>query len=122
MKIPHRWLQAVSMAVEPLSQHQANRLQVVFLLASVSRRSHTFLTRLAQPFTGSPAHTQSKSVLVIFVLEIVVKFIAEERSPWLFFTDNWNVFDFLIAFGFMPMVAGVDLILRLLRRCACSSL
>lgn len=61
--------------------------------------------------------TPCKTVLVIFVLEIVVKFIAEGKSPWLFFTDNWNVFDFLIvAVGFMPIGGGGSVtVLRLLR-------
>ena len=109
MKIPHRAASSgqhgCRTPVSAPGQQAAGRFFVGIPFST--SLTHTFLTRLAQPFTGSPAHTQSKSVLVIFVLEIVVKFIAEGRSPWLFFTDNWNVFDFLIvAIGFMPIGAG----------------
>ena len=119
MKIPHRAASSgqhgCRTPVSAPGQQAAGRFFVGIPFST--SLTHTFLTRLAQPFTGSPAHTQSKSVLVIFVLEIVVKFIAEGRSPWLFFTDNWNVFDFLIvAIGFMPIGGGGSVtVLRLLR-------
>jgi len=57
------------------------------------------------------------AVLWIFVLEIVVKFAAEGKTPWLFFKDSWNVFDFfIVAVGFMPIGGGGSVTaLRLLR-------
>jgi voltage-gated sodium channel len=56
-------------------------------------------------------------VLWIFVLEIVVKMIAEGKSPWRYFRDAWNVFDFsIVAVGFMPIGGGGAVTaLRLLR-------
>lgn len=55
-------------------------------------------------------------VLDIFVLEIVIKLLAEGKLPWLFFTDSWNTFDFLIvAVGFMPFGGNAVTALRLVR-------
>jgi len=58
----------------------------------------------------------NKVVLYIFILEIVVKIIAEGKKPWLYFTDGWNIFDFLIvAAAFLPFGGSSIAILRLLR-------
>ena len=56
-------------------------------------------------------------VLWIFVLEIVVKMVAEGKSPWRYFFNAWNVFDFsIVAVGFMPIGGGGAVTaLRLLR-------
>ena len=61
-------------------------------------------------------HALDKVILGIFVVEIVVKVIAEGRRPWRFFKDGWNVFDFLIvAAAFLPFHAQYVTVLRLLR-------
>lgn len=58
----------------------------------------------------------NKIVLAIFILEIVVKVIAEGNKPWRYFNDAWNVFDFIIvAAAFLPFGGGSVAILRLLR-------
>lgn len=55
-------------------------------------------------------------MVTIFVIEIVVKLIAEGRWPWRFFRDGWNVFDFLIVVvGFMPFAGSAVTALRLVR-------
>ena len=56
-------------------------------------------------------------IVIIFVLEIVIKLIAEGSKPWVFFYDNWNVFDFAIVIvGFFPIQGGSSsMMLRLLR-------
>lgn len=55
-------------------------------------------------------------ILGVFIIEIVVKVIAEGRKPWLYFTDGWNVFDFIIvAAAFLPFGGSSIAILRLLR-------
>ena len=55
-------------------------------------------------------------VLVIFIIEILVKMIAEGKKPWNYFKDAWNVFDFIIvAAAFMPFGGSSIAILRLLR-------
>lgn len=55
-------------------------------------------------------------VLAIFIVEILVKVLAEGNKPWMYFTDGWNVFDFLIvATAFLPFGGSSVAILRLLR-------
>jgi len=46
---------------------------------------------------GGLLHALDKAILAIFILEIVVKILAEGRHPWRFFKDPWNIFDFLIV-------------------------
>ncbi len=58
----------------------------------------------------------NKIVLYIFIVEIVVKMVAEGKKPWLYFTDAWNIFDFIIvAAAFLPFGGSSVAILRLLR-------
>jgi voltage-gated sodium channel len=55
-------------------------------------------------------------VLIVFIIEILVKIIAEGKKPWLYFTDAWNIFDFIIvAAAFLPFGGSSIAILRLLR-------
>lgn len=55
-------------------------------------------------------------VLGIFIIEVVVKIIAEVPKPWNYFKDAWNVFDFIIvAAAFLPFGGSSIAILRLLR-------
>jgi voltage-gated sodium channel len=59
-------------------------------------------------------------ILFMFVLEIVVKIIAEGKYPWKYFYSSWNVFDFCIVLAsFMPFkgndAVAVFRLLRLLR-------
>lgn len=57
-----------------------------------------------------------KTILWIFVAEIVVKILAEGKRPWRYFQDGWNVFDFLIvAVCFLPFDAQYIAVLRLAR-------
>ncbi|MFT4603046.1 MAG: voltage-gated sodium channel [Arenicella sp.] len=58
----------------------------------------------------------NRIVLIIFIIEVLVKLIAEFPKPWKYFTDTWNVFDFIIvAAAFMPFGGSSVAILRLLR-------
>ena len=55
-------------------------------------------------------------ILGIFVVEVVVKIIAEVPKPFRYFKDGWNVFDFIIvAAAFLPFGGSSIAILRLLR-------
>ena len=55
-------------------------------------------------------------ILWIFVLEITLKITACGRRPWAFFTNGWNVFDFLIvAVCLMPVDAQFGTVLRMAR-------
>ncbi|WP_109438041.1 ion transporter [Aquimarina sp. AU119] len=58
----------------------------------------------------------NKIILGVFIIEIVVKIIAEGKKPWMYFTDGWNIFDFIIvAAAFLPFGGSSVAILRLLR-------
>ena len=56
-------------------------------------------------------------VLLTFVIELMIKFIAMGKTPWKFFYEAWNVFDFaIVAVGLLPLGGGSALmVLRLLR-------
>lgn len=65
---------------------------------------------------GNIFHYLDVTILTIFVLEILIKLIAEYPRPQKFFKDPWNVFDFLIvAAAFLPIGAEYITVLRLLR-------
>lgn len=55
-------------------------------------------------------------IIAIFVLEIIIKILAEGKRPWRYFFDAWNVFDFLIvAACFLPFDNQYVTVLRLIR-------
>jgi len=56
-------------------------------------------------------------ILYVFVLEMVVKIVAEGTAPIKYFKDSWNCFDFIVVVGsFLPTGSGsLVTILRLLR-------
>lgn len=61
-------------------------------------------------------HLLDQGILLVFIIEIVVKILAEGRRPWRYFYDSWNVFDFVIvAAVFMPFGGSSVAILRLFR-------
>ena len=52
----------------------------------------------------------------IFVIELILRILSYGRKPWMFFTDPWNVFDFVIITAVaIPAVRERATILRLLR-------
>eukprot|EP00500_Bicosoecida_sp_ms1_P005066 CAMPEP_0203834592 /NCGR_PEP_ID=MMETSP0115-20131106/73237_1 /ASSEMBLY_ACC=CAM_ASM_000227 /TAXON_ID=33651 /ORGANISM="Bicosoecid sp, Strain ms1" /LENGTH=442 /DNA_ID=CAMNT_0050743671 /DNA_START=48 /DNA_END=1372 /DNA_ORIENTATION=+ len=64
----------------------------------------------------SVLETLDDIVLSIFILEIVVKMVAEGKAPWKFFNDAWNVFDFtIVVVGLLPFSGGAVKALRLVR-------
>lgn len=59
-------------------------------------------------------------ILSIFVIEAVIKILAEGRKPWNYFKDGWNIFDFSIVVicllaPFMVVHAEFVVVLRLVR-------
>ena len=52
----------------------------------------------------------------IFTIEVVIKVIAEELTPWAYFENNWNTFDFIVVIGSYVSGGGsIIVMLRLLR-------
>jgi len=55
-------------------------------------------------------------VLIVFTLEVVLKFISYDFTPLEYFTSGWNIFDLVIVLGsFIIPDGGLIMILRLLR-------
>lgn len=38
-----------------------------------------------------------KIIIILFTIEILLKILSNGKRPWLYFTDSWNVFDFIIV-------------------------
>lgn len=87
----------------------------VILLAGVVVGIQTYPSMVEEH--GGILHLLDQVILWIFVVEIVVKMVAEGSKPWRYFLDPWNVFDFLIvAVCFLPLNnAGFVAVLRLAR-------
>jgi voltage-gated sodium channel len=57
-----------------------------------------------------------KLILGIFIVEIILKMVAQSPKPLHFFRDPWNVFDFIIvAICLLPLNSGFATVLRLAR-------
>jgi len=55
-------------------------------------------------------------ILGIFVLEVVIKIIAEGKKPLRYFSDPWNIFDFtIVVVCFLPIGGKFVPVLRLAR-------
>jgi len=91
-----------------------NFITLVILAAGVLVGLETFPSAVAR--YGGILHILDEIVLGIFVVEIVIKMAAESPRPWRYFTDPWNVFDFVIVAGaLMPFAGDYATVLRLLR-------
>ncbi|HEX5791594.1 MAG TPA: ion transporter [Luteolibacter sp.] len=65
---------------------------------------------------GGLLHALDRTILGIFVLEILLKLAAKAPRPWHYFRDPWNVFDFaIVAVCLLPMHAEFAAVLRLAR-------
>ncbi|MBX3126574.1 MAG: ion transporter [Polyangiaceae bacterium] len=96
------------------SKRFQNFVTWVIIFAGVLVGVETYPGLVAQ--YGDTLHTLDKIVLGIFVVEILVKVGAEGNKPWRFFSDNWNVFDFIIvAAAFLPISSQYVTVLRLAR-------
>jgi len=65
---------------------------------------------------GDRLHLLNDLTLVVFCVELVIRFGAEDFNPRRFFRSGWNVFDFIvIAASFAPGVRENAMLLRLVR-------
>eukprot|EP00942_MAST-04A_sp_MAST-4A-sp1_P001585 g1585.t1 len=96
----------------------------------IFKNSITFAIFIAGILVGLQTYDSMKSNIIIkvldllilfaFVVEVIVKIIAEGKYPWKYFYDSWNIFDFFIVLAsFMPFegndAVAVFRLLRLLR-------
>ena len=47
-------------------------------------------------------------VQAVFTLDVVIKIVAENVRPWLYFDDSWNNFDFFVVF--VAYLSAFDLV------------
>lgn len=91
-----------------------NFVTLVILFAGVVVGTQTYPSMMEK--YGGLLSTLDSIILGVFVVEIVIKIGAEGGRPWRYFTDPWNVFDFLIVvLCFMPVNASFVTVLRLAR-------
>lgn len=65
---------------------------------------------------GTTLKLLDRIVLGIFVVELAIKLLAEGRTPWRYFRDPFNCFDFaIVAVSLLPLGAEYVTVLRLLR-------
>jgi voltage-gated sodium channel len=86
----------------------------VILFAGVLVGLETSATLMAQ--AGGVLHAIDRVVLAFFVVELALRIGACGTRPWKFFSDGWNVFDFVIvAVCLLPVQAEFAAVLRLVR-------
>ncbi|MEC9441181.1 MAG: ion transporter [Myxococcota bacterium] len=65
---------------------------------------------------GGILHALDQLILWIFVVEVVLKMVAEGNKPWRYFLDPWNIFDFVIVVAcFLPGAGDYVVVLRMAR-------
>ncbi len=86
----------------------------VIVLAGVVAGLETSTTLMARH--GALLHALDRLILGVFIVEALLKMAAHGRQPWRYFTDGWNVFDFLIiAICVLPVGGPFAAVLRLAR-------
>jgi len=89
-------------------------ITVVILLVGVIVGIETSPAALAR--YGDLLHALDKLILGIFVVEIAIKMAAEGSTPWRYFRDPFNAFDFtIVAVTLLPFGGQYVTVLRLLR-------
>jgi voltage-gated sodium channel len=65
---------------------------------------------------GATLFLLNQIILGVFIAEIILKWAALGRRPWLYFKDPWNCFDFcVIALSLIPASGGMATLARLVR-------
>ena len=94
--------------------HFQNFITLAILAAAVVVGMETYPSMVES--YGTELHWANNIILGIFIVEVVVKMVAEGKTFWRYFYDPWNVFDFLIVvLCLMPFGGGFVAVLRLLR-------
>ena len=99
------------------SQMFINIMTIVILGAGVTVGMNT------DPYLGETFSVElvvvDSLILYVFILELILKLIAECFHPWNYFRDAWNCFDFFVVVGSLGLggtdSASLITVLRLLR-------
>ena len=90
-------------------------LALILLSGSLSGVESYLRTDEYARAVGTIAKVQD-GILWIFVVELLLKILACGRRPWQFFTNAWNLFDFLIVgLCVLPFEAQFTTVLRMAR-------
>lgn len=88
------------------------------LIAFVILVNAVALALLTMPGVQDPirstCETYDRIALYIYTGELALRILSYGTKPWRFFSQSWNVFDFLIV-SLSPIFAGQTVVLRLLR-------
>ncbi|OQW48530.1 MAG: hypothetical protein A4S09_04765 [Proteobacteria bacterium SG_bin7] len=65
---------------------------------------------------GATLKLIDRGVVVFFVIEIILKFVAQGKTPLKYFSDTWNTLDFIIVAGcLIPSGSNALAIFRMIR-------
>jgi voltage-gated sodium channel len=106
----------VSRTIKPIVEAKAfhHSIVAVILLAGVVAGLETSPGIMER--YGGLLLLLDKLILGVFIAEALLKMAVHERRPWLYFTDGWNVFDFLIVvLCLLPAGGPFAAVLRLAR-------
>mmetsp|Transcript_398 Transcript_398/g.745 ORF Transcript_398/g.745 Transcript_398/m.745 type:complete len:1004 (+) Transcript_398:139-3150(+) len=116
-----KWSQSYEILVEHskyISEHShfVNFVTAVIVIAGINVGVQTDerITGVEEIYETSVV--LDKFILSVFTFECVLKILAEGYKPWVYFSDNWNKFDFIIVVGsYTPGAGSLLTMLRLLR-------
>lgn len=88
------------------------------LIAFVILVNAVALALLTMPGVQDPIRSTCENydriALYVYTGELALRIISYGKKPWRFFSQSWNIFDFLIV-SLSPIFAGQTVVLRLLR-------
>lgn len=104
-------------AFDAIAKHRyfQNLVTFAILVASCNVGAQTDNRVLTVPVFVDVLNTLDLAILIIFTIEILLKFVACKLTPMTYFKDNWNKFDFLIVAGSWSGAGSAVTLLRLLR-------
>jgi len=107
------WYMRVATRCGNLVEHPAfvNMITLVIILAGVLVGMQTWPSLADDPLLNFIDFI----VLIIFTVEVVLKFIAEEFHPHYFFKSGWNTFDFIVVAGSILPTGGAGSLVTMLR-------
>ncbi|TAE76099.1 MAG: ion transporter [Bacteroidetes bacterium] len=88
-----------------------NFMLLVILLASILVGLETYDTGLSNFIT-----ILDRTIMLVFLIEIILKIMAEGKKPWNYFKDGWNLIDFfVVVVYFLPINAKFITAARMIR-------
>jgi voltage-gated sodium channel len=113
---PARPRTTIPVACRRLAEHPSfDRSIVLVVLANAAVLGASTYVSLERAY-GGVLDALNSAFLVVFVVELAIRFLAVGANPRRFFSSGWNVFDFVvIGAAFVPGLAANSTLLRLAR-------